>query len=308
MKYSITYAKNFRYLQDVYEIQLYWSTKDDIVDFVLEKFEQRQRIIIDFTQNTVVDLRKAMPKLLEMRKKHSNFAIKINIEEHKVFTSLLKEKKIPFFFSSFCNNWDSLYAYGMLGVSDVYITEELCFNLKDVKAFCEPLRIKIRVFPNIAQVSGKGTSDSIPDIKKFFIRPEDIEEYEPYVDICELWGNHKNLNPLYEIYKGGQWLGNISDIITAFEDEIPNTGIAPLFATMRINCKKKCYKGKCDICSSIAELGYLMAEEGYAYASKREELIGERDRLLKLSKYLKELKENGEKQKEAEPELGSNQE
>ena len=304
MKYSITYNKTFRYMQDVDEIILYWSTEDDIVDFVCENFSQKQRIVIDFNEKSVADLRKAIPKLLEMKEKHSNFTIKMNIQTQRTFCDFLKEKKIPFFFSAFCNNWDSLYAYSLLGVSDVYVTEELCFNIKDVKAFCEPRRIKIRVFPNVAQVSGKATSDIIPDIKKFFIRPEDICQYESYVDICELWGPTKKQSVLYEIYKGEQWLGNINEIITSFEEEIPNTGIAPHFATIRLNCKKRCYRDKCDICPAIAELGRLMLEDGMEFVTPRQ-LVGDPERLKR------ELKKNEEKQKEAEQELeieGSDQE
>lgn len=296
MKYSITYFRSFRYMKDVDEIILYWSTEDNIVDFVLENFAQKQRIVIDFSDKKVSELRKAVPKLLEMKEKHSNFTVKMNIQTQKAFSEFLYDKKIPFFFGSFCNNWDSLYAYGLLGVSDVYITEELCFNLKDVKAFCEPRRIKVRVFPNVAQVSGKGTSDIIPDIKKFFIRPEDICQYEPYVDICELWCPLEKQSVLYEIYKSEQWLGDLSDIISSFETSVPNTGFMPHFAALRINCKKKCYKTKCDICPAAVELAHMMIADSFEIQTPRE-LVGDRDRLLK------ELKENEEKQKEAEQEL-----
>ena len=296
MKYSITYSRSFRYMRDIDEIILYWSTKDDIVNFVCEKFTQKQRIVIDFSEQPVSELRKAAPVLLEMKKQHSNFTVKINVQTQKAFSDFFREKKIPFFFSAFCNNWDSLYAYSLLGVSDIYITEELCFNLKDVKAFCQPRRIKIRVFPNVAQVSGKGTSGIISDIQKFFIRPEDIPQYEQYVDICELWCPLEKQSVMYEIYKSEQWLGNLNEIISSFSLDVPNTGFMPHFASVRMNCKKKCYKGKCEICPSVAELAYMMLEDGVEVVTPKQP-VGDLERLKR------ELKENEEKQKEAEQEL-----
>ena len=304
MKYSITYSKNFRYMKDVDEITLYWSTQDDIVDFVTKKFEQKQRIVINFDDKYVSELREAVPVLLELKKVHSNFAVKMNIQTQKAFGELLLEKKIPFFFSAFCNSWDSLYAYSLLGVSDVYVTEELCFSLKEVKAFCEPRRIKIRVFPNVAQVSGKRTSEVIPDIRKFFIRPEDIPAYEDYVDICELWCPLDKQSVMYEIYKGEQWLGDLNEIISSFETSVPNTGFMPHFATMRINCKKKCYRQRCEICDTAVELAHMMLADGVELISERQ-MVSDRDRMLK------ELKDAEEKRKEAEQELeieGSDQE
>ena len=37
-------------MKEVDEITLYWSTEDDIVDFIDENFDQKQRIVIDFEQ------------------------------------------------------------------------------------------------------------------------------------------------------------------------------------------------------------------------------------------------------------------
>ena len=298
MKYAIIYSKTFRYMKDVDEITLYWSTKDDIAEFIDETFEKKQRIIIDFSNNYVSELREAVPTLERVKKVHSNFAVKMNVETQKAFGEFLLEKKIPFFFSAFCNNWDSLYAYATLGVSDVYVTEELCFNLKAVKAFCEPRRIKVRVFPNIAQVSGKNTSSVIPDIRKFFIRPEDIPTYEEYVDICELWCPLNKQSVMYEIYKSEQWLGNLNDIISSFSLDVPNTGFMPHFAAVRVNCQKKCYRGKCRMCDSAVELSRMMLEDGLEVVTPRK-VVGDQERLLK------ELKEMKDAEKEQEQEEGT---
>lgn len=286
-------------MKDIDEVILYWSVEDDIVDFIKENFEQKQRIVINFEDKYVSELREAVPVLLELKKVHSNFTVKMNIQTQKAFAEYLQEKKIPYFFSTFCNSWDCLYAYSLLGVSDVYVTEELCFNLKDVKAFCEPRRIKVRVFPNVAQVSGKNTSGIIPDIKKFFIRPEDIPTYEKYVDICELWCPLEKQSVMYEIYKSEQWLGDLSEIISSFNTKIPNTGFLPHFAGSRLNCKKRCYKGKCQICETMAEIAYMMLEDGVEVVTPRQ-FVGDKEKLLKELEDAKERMEQEEQEEGTE--------
>lgn len=282
MKYGITYSRSFRYMKEVDEITLYWSTEDDIVDFIDENFDQKQRIVIDFEQEDFDTIEEAIPILENLQEVHPNFTIKISFTSQALLEKL-REKGIYYFFSIFCNSWDSLYAYATLGVSDVYITEELCFNLKDVKAFCEPYKIKVRVFPNVAQVSGKDTSYIIPDVRKFFIRPEDISIYEEYVDICELWCPIEKQSVLYEIYKSEQWLGNLSDIILSFYTQVPNTGFMPYFAKARLNCRKKCYKENCRLCDMAIDIAHSMLKDGYEVSSKKKPV---RD----LEKMLEELK------------------
>lgn len=298
MKYAITYSKTFRYMKDVDEIILYWSDEDDIVDFVTEKFEQKQRIIVDFEDYGEEDLEEAIPVLIKLKEAHPNFSIKIDIPTHEDYIDTLKEEGIPFFISTFCDNWDTVYAYVKLGVSDIYIFGALCFELKNIKHFCEFYKVKVRVLPNIAQSSEEDFPDMIPDICKFFIRPEDISTYEEFVDICELWCPLESQSVLYEIYKNEQWLGNLNDIISYFHIRVPNTGIMPYFAKARINCKKKCLKGKkCQICESALTLAQMMLEDGV-------EVITQRKTAADTERLLKELNNAKERMEQEEQEEG----
>lgn len=270
MKYSVVYNKKFRYLDVVDEIILYWSTKDDIVDFSNETFQQKQRVVIDFMDCYARELREAMPTLERMKKEHSNFAVRLNVSTQKAFSTLLRDKGIPFFFGNFCSSWDSVFAYASLGVKDLYITEELGFDLKNIKIFCEPRRINVRVFPNIAQVSGQGTGDVIPAIQKFFIRPEDIPVYEEFVDICELWTSFDKQSVMYEIYKSQQWLGDLKEIITDFDLDIPNTVFLPDFPMARTSCQKKCFRTHCSICPTILDFAKILEEADLEITGKRQ--------------------------------------
>lgn len=277
MNYAVSFNRNFKYFKEVDEIILYWSTKDDIIDFINEKYRLDQRVIITIDLNDILLIddeyinKIIIPILVELGKTHSNFAVRFQNGIPKLETlDNFKLHNIKYFFYQFCSNWDSLNGLVSLGASDVYITEELGFDLKDVSAFCKPRRVKVRVFPNIAQNGGNGLSNYIPDMVKFFIRPEDTEIYEPYVDVFEIWGESR-ISVLYEIYKNKQWMGNIQDIIVNFQDDVPNTSIMDHFAQVRTGCRKNCLKGKqCTVCKTIKEISIGLNKAGLTLKRSKE--------------------------------------
>jgi len=272
MKYAITYYSNFRYMKDIDEMILYWSTKDDIVDYVDSIFTQDQRVIISFSEHdTNYIMEKLFPVMMKFKRVHNNISVRFDgfIPDDEVLITF-KEKNIRYFFDQYCNCWDALYGLTLLGSSDVYITEELCFDLSAVSAFCKPRGIKVRIIPNVAQYGGRGIADQIPDMVKFFIRPEDTLLYEPFVDVFELWGESNKISVYYEIYKQEQWLGNINDLIIGFTDDVPNSGIMSHFAGVRLNCRKKCLQGKkCDICKTMKEVAINLADHDLRIETER---------------------------------------
>ena len=118
--------------------------------------------------------------------------------------------------------------------------------------------MRIRVFPNVAQCSTEYTND----LKKFFIRPEDLENYEPYVDVYEFYGDSNKLLTYYQIYKyDKKWFGPLKDLIIGFNDEIDNKYIIPRFPERRIKCGKKCLKGvSCSMCETIEQLSKTLED------------------------------------------------
>lgn len=272
MKYAISYNANFRYIKDIDEIILYWSTKDDIVDYVESTFEQNQRIIISFMeQDTDYIMEKLYPVMMKFKKVHNNVSVRFDgfIPENDVLVNF-EENGIRYFFDQHCSCWDALYGLTLLGASDVYVTEEMCFDLSAISAFCKPRGVKVRIIPNVAQYGGHGIAHKIPDMVKFFVRPEDTSLYEPFVDVFELWGESNKLSVYYEIYKQEQWLGQIGDLIIGFTDDVPNSGIMTHFAGIRLNCRKKCLQGKkCDICKTMKEVAINLAEHDLRIETER---------------------------------------
>lgn len=270
MKYSIKYYRDFRYFDIVDEVILYFNdNNENIVEFVKEKYDENKKIVVDIT--TIEDKKGTLPILLMLQKEHPNMAVRTTTDFYKPLCG-----KLPFFFMDYCNRPDQVYTYIGRGVSEVYITEGLGFNIKKIGEYCHIHDVEVRVLPNIAQHT-KGFGKEIPDECKFFIRPEDVEIYEEYVDTMEIVGGGNRLSALFEIYRGGQWLGDFKDLILGFESSMPNTGVAPYFGKERLKCQHKCMWGECTLCPQMKKIAEMMKVSEY-------EIRKDRDREFKINK------------------------
>lgn len=262
VRYCVNYTRNFRHYDTVDEVILnYKSGSESIVEF-LNNFikDKNQRIILDISEIETEDrdIQKTIPIISKLKKDGFNIAVKVTRDQD---INLLKNNNIPFFFTHYANSMEQAYIQAEAGASDVYVAEELGFRIKDLQKLKEKYGIKLRVLPNIAQVS-KGGKGYVSPLEQFWIRPEDTEIYEPYIDVFEIWGINR-LSIVYEIYKQQQWLGELEDIILDFGDvHIPNTGINPHFAEMRLNCGKRCLLGQCNLCQQIGILADKFNEVG----------------------------------------------
>lgn len=248
MKYSIPYYDNFRYFDRVDEIILNYSNNDDnIVDFVKNNYTSEQRIIVDITLKLIQVgrdcINEMIPTLKNLYENHKNMAVKTSLTN---FEPLAKEK-IPYFFMEYCTTKEDVFAFIAAGVSDVYVVNDLGFDIKDIGDYCHKKGVNVRVYPNIRQY-GSYEGQYLPQIAGFFIRPEDIKLYEPYVDICEIMAPNDRLSVLFEIYTQGYWKGDLQYLIGGLDEQTPNETILPLFGQYRLQCKHKCMLEKCELC------------------------------------------------------------
>ena len=165
----------------------------------------------------------------------------------------------PYFFTTEASDWDTLQFLASFNITDVYITEALGFDLKEVAKFCQAKNIKVRAYPNVAQ--GKYSEQS--GLKKFFIRPEDVQILEPYIDTFEFWGPIDRQDTLLHIYTElKQWFGELSELILDLNYNIDSRTIPPQFAVIRSSCGKSCMRnGKCRICEHMADLAHTLEEK-----------------------------------------------
>lgn len=253
MKYCIQYTKDFRYLKQVDEVIIPFHSTNLIN---IKDFSDNQRIIIDFEDKKEILFN--LKSLIEIKELHNNIAIRFLGELDAETATKLEEVKIPFFFNLRVDKWDTLMGLIELGVSDVYIVNELGFELKDVSRVCKENNVNIRVFPNVAQTGSK--IKNLETIKSFFIRPEDIDIYEPYVDVCEFFGPLDRQSVLYDIYTDKKWIGDLRELIIGLKEHLKSKYLMPCFGEERLNCGKKCYQNKCIICDKISTIAKQLEE------------------------------------------------
>ena len=267
MKYSINYYKGCRYLNKTDEIMIDYSEKDTALLKFVKKYDA-PRIVVNCTQISEEDLLGSID-LFKVASKMKAFAVLLRFEQKKYLPDLA-ENNIKYFFTEHVNTIDKLNSLIQLGVSDVYITDELGFCLKDVGIICHENKVNVRVYPNIAQSTGKVDGDTF---KYFYIRPEDVSIYEPYVDYFEFFGKLDRQAVLYKIYKEGQWLGSLNELIGGLKDEIPNVCIVPYFGTARVGCGKRCsYNKSCEVCSNIKNLAKVLESKDFGITTERKKI------------------------------------
>lgn len=184
------------------------------------------------------------------------------IEDSRIHQIIANLCNIPYFTGDLATNFSQLNYLLNLGVSDVYVGENICFEIPAVKQLCEKYGARVRAYPNVAQ-SEIRNADAIT---KFFIRPQDVEVYEDYIDVFEFWGPLDRQNTLRVIYTKRNWMAPLRDIILDFDEDIDSHRILSAFAQTRKNCGKKCEKGNgCRVCYTVASIGQKL-EEKHLYA------------------------------------------
>jgi hypothetical protein len=178
----------------------------------------------------------------------------------------LPHLEMPFYFGFYVSNFDQLHYVLNLGAKQVYLVEDICFDLERAKRLCVRHEAKIRAIPNVAQASVATT----PTIKKFFIRPEDVKEYADVIDTLEFWGPADRQEILLRIYKSGKWFGDLKALMLDFDIEFDSRTIMPGFAQIRKTCERKCMKGEhCHICDKVYDISGKMKENHIILTPKK---------------------------------------
>ena len=256
MKYCINYSNKSHIIDKVDEILIRYDKNK-----ILELFTQfipahlNQRVIVQLIEEDNIDtIVNNLKKIISIYNENKDIKFDIQLPFYnQKFMEELKDTDLKYFFKAAANSWDKFTGLMSQNVSDIYITDELAFELDKVAEIAHKNNIKVRIYPNVAQ----SRWDKLSDILKFFIRPEDIEMYEPYVDVCEFYGDKaQQIDTYYKIYQEDKkWFGDLQEIIIGLDSKIDSRYIIPRFAEKRIKCGKDCLKGgKCEMCKRILDL------------------------------------------------------
>lgn len=257
MKYCIDfYGKQIDLLNKIDEINidvLQIKTLGDLEEFCKLHKNQRINLCINDYEEAINNSR--LTYIIDFQKAHQEYNIYIRLPGKSDWSDKIKEDNpnIKFYFNTRIIDWDTLLFYLDYGVTDVFIAEAMGFELEKIASKVHTYNVQIRVFPNVAQAARKETDDLL----KFWIRPEDTDFYNQYVDVYEFYyDDYEKQLIYYDIYKNDKiWSGDLKEIIIGFNKSIDSTRLVPRFAYKRVKCNRKCMKGaECRMCYHIADL------------------------------------------------------
>lgn len=201
--------------------------------------------------------------------------IKLN-EGHKIYVRLhdlnpiltlrwVEHYDLPFFYAKPAKTYYELYNLKRLGVSYAYIDAPLFFDLDEVKKVGIPLRL----VPNRAYIDGNIPQES--GLHGTWVRPEKLDLYNPYFDICEFKNNDETQErAFYRIYfEDKAWPNDMNSLIYGLNINIDDRLIYEGLDEMRLNCKQVCETPKpyCQMCDKVLHFeraGRKWAEEQIA--------------------------------------------
>ena len=244
MKFSLSNRQKKEYLVKADEIFLQYRDIAQLTDLI-DNYPQAD-IAIEIPNNTNIDW--------DLIQTCSNYMQKnLYCCLYNLYASLneCKSRGLKYFYYYPVESFYDLRGLKELGVSQVKVSGELFFDMDAVKAVGIPLRL----VPNLAYSAYIQRKDGICGQ---WIRPEDIDLYEPYAEICEFVSTTLPMEQtLYELYANKkEWLGDLSMIIKNLNVKIKNAGVFDEAMKYRLNCRQKCQRdGRCHLCTDALNFG-----------------------------------------------------
>lgn len=253
MKLAIpfTLEKNYNTYADEFNIMYKkTATLEKLIAFC--EMYPNNRINIEFEDDIELDHLKVIHKI------HNDIAVQLQPPQMNQVMNI-KEIGVKFFFdySLPCYSLALLDSFLAVGVSDIYISDYLCYNMELVKKQCEEAGVQIRLILNrIPQFSpNRGM-----DVRAPIFNPRDIEQLEEYIDVFEFdcgspYDWHKFAVYYKTWFERRDWYGDLSEINLDLDIPIEVQDIVPGFLDRKLNCGRQCSLGHpCHRCEDWYEL------------------------------------------------------
>lgn len=187
----------------------------------------------------------------------------------------LKENGCKYFYNSYCacNCWMMLYRLvEQEDVSEVYICDDLCYEMDKVRFYCDTHNVRIRTIVNRVPV----TRPVSPDM--FFIqayRPQDMPVLDRYYHTVEFYNpkdSHDThfFDVMYRVFIEKQdWYGDLRELNPDVPFEYPCRSTLPRIAAKRCICGLACLRGgNCRTCEHIVKLAQDLKDSGAQFDPK----------------------------------------
>jgi hypothetical protein len=246
MKYSVSSRQQPEYLQKCDEIKVMWNDRNIIFDLT-EKYPGKTinlcRYLIHSNEDDIDWSEIKKFKTLA----RDNFVFGLTYINEIIEC---KAHDIEFYYLEPIRSFRELQGLKLFGAKWAFIDAPLFFQMDKVRAVGLP----VRVTANISVREAFPYADGVPGP---WIRPEDVEAYEPYVDTIEF--SRVNLDQeraLFRIYaEQKKWPGELGLIVQDINYLGTNRMIPPDLVEKRLNCGQKCMEnGNCRLCWRILDL------------------------------------------------------
>ena len=266
MKFAIPYTRKFNHFdRDDYQLNINYRPNIKALDAFIEKFKDKRInliISLEATQEFTFEEQRDLTVLQILVEKYSETKIVACFPYYtKYIENKLNEMNIPHYYQEQVKNWSRYRGFLSLNVTDIFIAEELCFDLSAVRIAALENNKNLRCYCNVSQSSWADT----PALKTFFIRPLDIQLYGQFIDTFEFYNININiLNVMYEVYAiKKHWFGPIKEIITNYNSEEEDERFLPgIFGEKRLDCRLKCIRNNsdCQICNRVVQLSKTLKD------------------------------------------------
>lgn len=237
---------------------------EDLITFI--EMYKDIRINIAFPEGISIDVCK------KLQKKTDNFSIRLKVDDLPLI-DFLRENKIKFFFDTTlpATNYTHLDFLIKIGVSDVYIADDLCYNLPDVSEYCHKYDVKVRLVLNRIPCTSpdKGINPCSP-----FYCPQDMRVLNKYYDIFEFdcgqetydWHKFKVLYRAW--FENHYWHGNLKEINPDIILNIDNDTYYKRLIDNKIVCGRRCNQrvsSPCRKCYQWLDISNLLQEKEWRF-------------------------------------------
>lgn len=248
MKYSMSSRQTAEYLKKVDEIKVQWRDRNIIPD-LFEKYPDATVNLVRYFQDSEseIDWKQLEDFNILGRGK---FILGLTLTNEMIEAD---KREFKFHYLAALRTFQELRDVINFGVCRVRLGSPLFFQMDKVKKICEG-RVEICAIANLA--SNDSLFERPNGVTGIWIRPEDVELYEPYVDVIEFIGQHKQEQALYRIYAEGHgWSGDLADIVQDLNYPGVNRMLTDDLTKARLNCGQRCQEnGICHLCYRSLDL------------------------------------------------------
>lgn len=240
MKYCLSSRQTNKYLSMADEIKVKSQDYRQIPD--LFKDYPNAMIILDiitYEDLNNENIQKAIEQYAEISE---NFCCAIY---DLYYANWFKSRNIKFYYGYPINSYYDMRGLIDLGVEYISVIAPLTFDMETLTK----CNMKFRMIPNVAYDAYVPRPSGLCGQ---WVRPEDVEEYENGIYVFEFEDAKLNKEQtLFDIYRSGEWKGNLNLLITNLNIDVDNRAIPEEIGSVRANCKQRCMQnGICHFCET----------------------------------------------------------